>query len=109
MPWFGGGPLEKGWCEPVPRWRPILQRAKSESVVTGGELRSASQGEGHTARISTTDDGRTHPLAERLKEDAFPYSERRSRSGYPRGKGGTNEVSSRRWVRHLQYARDVSW
>ena len=26
MPVFGGGPLEKDWCKPVPRWRPILPR-----------------------------------------------------------------------------------
>jgi len=32
MPWFGGGSLEKGWCEPVPRWRPILQQRAAEGM-----------------------------------------------------------------------------
>src|SRR5258708_13235603 len=37
MPWFGGGPLEKGRCKPVPRWRPIL---RSRYPVCDGILES---------------------------------------------------------------------
>ncbi len=32
MPVFGGGPLEKGWWKPVPRWRPILPRERREDA-----------------------------------------------------------------------------
>jgi hypothetical protein len=65
-----------------------LKPAKGQSVVASGELRSAQEGESSIARTSITEDASTHPLAERLKEDAFPYSGESSRSGYPRGKDG---------------------
>src|SRR2546421_6756974 len=84
----------RGWCAWVTKTRPLtLQRAKSESVGTGGELRSASQGEGHTARISTTDDGSTHPLAERLKPEPFRTQKEVAVLGILAERVGINEVS----------------
>src|SRR5438874_4701294 len=68
---------------------------------------SASQGEGQTARISITDDGSTHPLAERLKPEPFRTQKEGAVLGILAERVGTNEVSSRWWVRHLQDARNV--
>ena len=65
---------------------------------------SASQGAGQTARISTTEDGSTHPLAERLKPEPFRTQNKVAVLGTLAGRMGTSEVSSRWWMRHLQDA-----
>jgi hypothetical protein len=69
------------------------KRAKSESVVASGEPRSASQGEGQTARISTTDDVSTHPLVERLKPEPSCTRNKVAVRGILAGRMGTSEVS----------------
>jgi len=61
----------------------LLKRAQGQSVVASGELRSASHGEGHTARTSITDDGRTHPPSRTLENRVFPCSRSRSRAFAP--------------------------
>jgi len=54
---------------------------------------SASQGESDTARTSTTDDGSTRPLAERLQPEPFCTRDKVAILGTLTGRMGTNEVS----------------
>jgi len=54
---------------------------------------SASQGEGHTAQTSTTDDGSTHPLAERSKPEPFRTQKEVAVLGILAEGMGTSEVS----------------
>jgi hypothetical protein len=65
-----------------------LTRAQGQSVVASGEPRSASQGEGHTARTSTTDDASTRPLAERLKPGPFRAQDEVAVLSHPHGMDG---------------------
>ena len=54
---------------------------------------SASQGEGHTARTSTTDDASTHPLEERLRTGSFRARDEVAVSGTLTERMGSNELS----------------
>jgi hypothetical protein len=69
------------------------KRAKGESVVASGKPRSASQGEGHTAQTSTTDDGSTRPLVERLKPGPFRAEDKVAVLGTLAERMGSNELS----------------
>ena len=62
-------------------------------IVGSGELRSASQGEGHTARTSTTDDGSTHPLEERLRTGSFRARDKVAVLDTLTERMGSNELS----------------
>ena len=54
---------------------------------------SASHGEGHPARTSTTDDASTHPLEERLKTGSFRARDQVAVSGTLTERMGSNELS----------------
>jgi len=56
---------------------------------------SAQYGEGSIARTSITDDGSTHPLAERLRPEPSGTRNKVAVLGILTGRMGTNEVSGR--------------
>ena len=64
------------------------KRANGQSVVASGELRSASHGEGETARTSITDDASTHPLVERLRTGSFRARDKVAVPSHLHGKSG---------------------
>src|SRR6266487_3944517 len=56
---------------------------------------SAQEGESRIARTSITEDGSTHPLAERLRPEPFATRDKVAVLGILSERMGTNEVSGR--------------
>src|SRR2546429_4260863 len=68
---------------------------------------SASHGEGHPARTSTTDDASTHPPSRTLENRVFPCSRESSRLGHSHGRSGEQRALRMLETSHRDGTRDA--